>query len=72
MQSTLNWNPQGLIIFGSQQTCLEVVNLLGVNGFLEKKLKIDGSIDKFKARLSAKGYTQKEGSDYFDTYFLAA
>jgi hypothetical protein len=34
----------------------------------KKKLKPDGTIDKYKARLVAKSYTQKEGKYYFDTY----
>jgi hypothetical protein len=34
----------------------------------KKKLRSDGTIDKYKAKLVAKGYTQKEGEDFFDTY----
>ena len=34
-----------------------------------RKRKLDGSIDKYKARLVIKGYKQTEGLDYFDTYF---
>jgi len=35
-----------------------------------KKLRTDGTIDKFKARLVVIGYTQKKEIDYFDTYSL--
>ena len=35
---------------------------------LRKKLKSDGSIDKFKARLVAKGFKQKSNLDFFDTF----
>jgi hypothetical protein len=34
----------------------------------KKKLRTDGTIDKYKARHVAKGYTQKESEDFFDTY----
>ncbi|KAK9041693.1 hypothetical protein V6N11_016783 [Hibiscus sabdariffa] len=34
----------------------------------KRKMKVDGTIDKYKARLVIKGYRQKEGLDYFDTY----
>ena len=41
---------------------------LGYKWIFKKKMKEDGSIDKYKARLVIKGYKQKEGLDYFDTY----
>jgi hypothetical protein len=33
-----------------------------------KKLRPDGTIERYKARLVIKGYSQKEGEDFYDTY----
>ena len=41
---------------------------LGYKWIFKKKMKVEGSIDKYKVRLVIKGYKQKEGLDYFDTY----
>ncbi|XP_070029916.1 uncharacterized protein [Nicotiana sylvestris] len=43
-------------------------NPLGSKWIFKRKIKADGTIDKYKARLVIKGYRQKEGLDYFDTY----
>ena len=43
---------------------------LGYKWIFKKKMKANGSIDKYKVRLVIKGYKQKEGLDYFDTYSL--
>ncbi|GKB84265.1 zinc finger, CCHC-type containing protein [Tanacetum coccineum] len=34
----------------------------------KRKMKVDGTINKFKARLVIQGFRQKERIDYFDTY----
>ncbi|GJV25936.1 zinc finger, CCHC-type containing protein [Tanacetum coccineum] len=41
---------------------------LGCKWIFERKMKVDGTIDKFKARLVIQGFRQKEWIDYFDTY----
>ena len=41
---------------------------LGCKWIFKRKMKTDGSINKYKARLVAKGYKQKECLDYFYTY----
>jgi hypothetical protein len=37
---------------------------------LQKKLRLDVTIEKYKPRLVAKEFTQKERDDFFDTYSL--
>ncbi|GKD14612.1 zinc finger, CCHC-type containing protein [Tanacetum coccineum] len=41
---------------------------LGCKWIFKRKLKVDGTIGKFKARLVIQGFKQKSGIDYFDTY----
>jgi hypothetical protein len=38
----------------------------------KKKVRPDGTIERYKARPVAKGYTQREDEDFFDTYSLVA
>jgi hypothetical protein len=41
---------------------------IGCKWVFKKRLRPDGTIEKYKVRLIAKGYSQKEGEDFFDTY----
>ncbi|GJY58707.1 zinc finger, CCHC-type containing protein [Tanacetum coccineum] len=45
---------------------------LGCKWIFKRKLKVDGTIEKFKARLVIQGFRQKSGIDYFDIYAPAA
>ncbi|GJR71830.1 retrotransposon-related protein [Tanacetum coccineum] len=36
----------------------------------KKKMKVDGTVDKYKTRLVIKGFREQEGLDYIDTYNL--
>nr|GEW15052.1 zinc finger, CCHC-type [Tanacetum cinerariifolium] len=45
---------------------------LGCKWIFKRKMKVDGTIDKFKARLVIQGFRQKEGIDYCDTYASVA
>ncbi|KAL0533174.1 hypothetical protein IC582_030389 [Cucumis melo] len=41
---------------------------IGCKWVLRKKLKPDGSVDKYKARLVAKGFRHRKNINFFDTF----
>ena len=41
---------------------------VGCKWIFIKKIRSDGTIEKYKAKLVVKGYTQKKEDDFFDTY----
>jgi len=43
---------------------------IGCKWIFKKKHHLDGSIEKYKARLPAEGFIQKPTIDYFDTFSL--
>jgi hypothetical protein len=59
-----------ILINGTWEICDLPVGCkpVGCKWIFKKKMKPDGTVDKFKARLVAKEFTQKGGEDYFDTY----
>ena len=43
---------------------------IGCKWIFKRKLKPDGSIEKYKARLVTKGFKQKKDVDYFVTFSI--
>ncbi|GKA65763.1 zinc finger, CCHC-type containing protein [Tanacetum coccineum] len=46
----------------------EAMKTLGCKWIFKRKLKVDGTVEKFKARVVIQGFKQNSEIDYFDTY----
>nr|GEV83240.1 zinc finger, CCHC-type [Tanacetum cinerariifolium] len=63
--------PNGIEYIGGSvvpKRSLKRFKLLGCKWIFKRKLKVDETIEKFKARLVIHGFKQKLRIDYFDTY----
>ncbi|GJR39553.1 zinc finger, CCHC-type containing protein [Tanacetum coccineum] len=60
--------PKDIILNSDESQRDDHLRLPSCKWIFKRKMKVDGTIDKFKARLVIQGFRQKEGIDYFDTY----
>jgi hypothetical protein len=59
LRSNRTWS---LVLFHSS------MNVVGSRWVYRIKCRVDGSIERYKARLVARGFTQQEGIDYSETF----
>jgi hypothetical protein len=64
----MNLMPYYLIKLGLCALDLYITMLSEINGYSKSKEKVDGIVERFKAGLVAKGFDQRSGIDYTDTF----